>query len=100
GICSFNLHGLGRGSAQFPDAADYDTALRQRAEVIATQLQGCTVLALQETGQPDDARALAALLANEHGLDYRALAIEGAASYESEFPLTNSVLVDSSRVTV
>jgi hypothetical protein len=99
-ICSFNLHGLGRGTEQFPSATDYDAALRQRAQVIATQLQGCTVLALQETGQPDDARALAGLLASEHGLHYTALAIEGAASYESEFPLTNSILVDSARVTV
>jgi hypothetical protein len=100
GVCSYNLHGLGRGTAQFPNDAEYGIALRQRAQVIATQLQGCTVLALQEAGQPADAEALAAVLTAEHGLPYRALAIAGPASYDPEFPLTNSFLVDSTRVTV
>lgn len=100
GICSFNLHGFGQGTAQFPDPADYDAALRQRAQLIAAQLGGCTVIALQETGSPADAQALAQTLTTEHGLAYSALAIEGPSSYESEFPLTNSILVDSARVTV
>jgi hypothetical protein len=39
-------------------------------------------------------------LATAHGLAYSALAIEGAASFEAEFPLTNSILVDGSRVAV
>jgi hypothetical protein len=94
------LHGLGQGTAQFPNPADYEAALRQRADTIATHLVGCTVIALQETGRPEDAHALAETLATAHGLTYSAHAIEGAASYESEFPLTNSILVDSSRVTV
>jgi len=38
GLCSFNVHGFGRGEEQFPNAADYDAALRQRAEVIASEL--------------------------------------------------------------
>jgi hypothetical protein len=100
GICSFNLHGFGRGTEQFPDPADYDMALHQRAQFIASQLSGCTVIALQETGSPDDAYALAETLTAEHGLAYSALSLEGPASHEAEFPLTNSILVDAARVTV
>lgn len=100
GICSFNLHGLGQGTAQFPDAAAYNEALHQRGQQIASQLTGCTVIALQETGSPADAQALAATLTAEYALPYTALSIEGPASYEAEFPLTNSMLVDSARVTV
>lgn len=100
GLCTFNLHGFGQGEAQFPDPADYANALRQRAQVIASELLGCTVIALQETGSPEDAQALAELLASEHDLAYTALSLEGPASHEPEFPLTNSLLVDSARVTV
>lgn len=100
GVCSLNLHGLGQGEAQFPNAQAYTAALSQRAEVIAKQLAGCTVIALQETGRPADAEALAATLLAEHGLAYRALALEGPGSFEAEFPLTNSLLVDEARVTV
>jgi hypothetical protein len=100
GVCSYNLHGLGRGTAQFPNDTEYAIALQQRAEVIANQLQGCTVLALQEVGQPADAEALADVLATKYGLTYTPLAIAGAASYNPEFPLTNSILVDATRVTV
>ncbi|MCC6454141.1 MAG: hypothetical protein IT328_04310 [Caldilineaceae bacterium] len=100
GVCSLNVHGLGQGEAQFPDPAGYAAALRQRAEVIATELVGCTVVALQETGSPADAQALAEVLGTEFGLAYTSLAIEGPASGEAEFPLTNSLLVDSARVTV
>lgn len=100
GICSYNLYGLGQGSEQFPDPVDYTEALRRRGQSIATYLAGCTVLALQETGHPQDAQALADVLDNEHGLTYTALALEGAGSYDAEFPLTNSLLVDSTRVTV
>lgn len=100
GVCSFNVHGLGRGTAQFSNPAEYAAALRQRGQVIASELTGCTVIALQETGSPADAQALAELLATEQGLAYTALAIAGPASYAPEFPLTNSLLVDSARVTV
>lgn len=100
GICSFNVHGLGQGTGQFPIAAEYEEAVRARAEVIATHLSGCTVIALQETGRPADALALAERLATDYGLTYDALAIEGSATYEAEFPLTNSLLVDRSRATV
>lgn len=99
-LCSFNLHGLGQGSAQFPNADDYAAALRHRAQLIATWLGDCTVIALQETGRPEDADALAAALSHEHGLAYTALAIVGPASGEEGFPLTNSILVDAERVTV
>ena len=100
GVCSYNLHGLGKGSAQFPDAAGYEAALQQRAGFIAGELAGCTVIALQETGNPGDALRLAETLGRDFGLAYRGLAIEGPASYEPEFPLTNSLLVDASRVRV
>ncbi len=100
GICSFNLHGFGQGTAQFPNPADYALALQGRAQFIVDHLQGCTVIALQETGSPADAHALANTLASDYGVAYRALSIEGPASYEAEFPLTNSILVDNSRVTV
>ena len=100
GICTFNLHGLGQGTAQFPNADDYATALHHRAQLIATWMRDCTVIALQETGRPEDAHALAALLGSEHGLIYTALAIAGPASSEAGFPLTNSILVDATRVKV
>lgn len=100
GVCSINLHGLGQGNEQFPDPNEYAAALSQRAETIAQQLAGCTVIALQETGRPADAVALAATLLAEHGLSYRALALEGPGSFEADFPLTNSLLVDASRVNV
>jgi hypothetical protein len=99
-ICSYNLYGLGQGSEQFPDPVTYAEALRRRGQSIATHLAGCTVLALQEIGHPRDAHALAEVLSNEHGLTYTALALEGAGSFDTEFPLTNSLLVDSTRVTV
>jgi hypothetical protein len=100
GLCSFNVHGFGRGEEQFPNAADYDAALRQRAGVIASELTGCTVIALQETGTWDDAQAIASVLETDYGLAYDAIAVEGAASRDAEFPLTNSLLVDRARVTV
>jgi hypothetical protein len=100
GVCSFNLHGFGHGEEQFPNPSDYNAALQQRAEVIARDLPGCTVIALQETGTPDDAEALAHMLASEHGLAYSALAVGGPSSNDADFPLTNSFLVDSTRVSV
>jgi len=99
-ICTVNLLGLGQGSAQTPDAGDYAAALQQSARVIAQDLQGCTILGLQETGTPTDAAALADRLRSDFGLDYLALSFAGPQTTSSEFPLTNSVLVRRDRVQV
>lgn len=99
-LCSYNLNGLGRGQAQLPDAAAYAAALAQRGQTLAQMLQGCTIIALQETGTPGDAAALAAHLADVHGLDYAATALWGPASADSDFPLTNSLLTRRGRVQV
>lgn len=96
-VCAFNVHGLGRGPAQYPAADDYAAALRARAATVAGPLQGCTIVALQETGAPADALALAATLAEDYGLAYTAAALDGPASYAAEFPLTNSLLVREDR---
>lgn len=99
-LCSYNLNGLGRGPAQLPDAGDYAAALAQRGRTLAQMLQGCTIIALQETGTPDDAAALAAHLADVHGLGYAATALWGPASADGDFPLTNSLLTRQDRVQV
>lgn len=99
-VCSYNLSGLGRGQDQFPHADAYAAVLAQRAQTIASHLQGCTVIALQETGTPEDAAALAAELAAAHGLAYTATAIPGPASADKEFPLTNSLLTRRDQVRV
>lgn len=99
-LCTYNVHGLGRGSAQLPDAEDYAAALARHAAVIAGPLQGCTLLALQETGTSQDAHALAEMLGAAYGLDYTALALDGPASRAEDFPLTNSLLVRSDHVRV
>ncbi len=96
-VCTFNLHGLGRGLAQYPAADDYAAALRARAATVAGPLQGCTIVALQETGAPADVLALAAMLAEDYGLAYTAAALDGPASFEAEFPLTNSLLMREDR---
>jgi uncharacterized protein len=99
-VCTFNVHGLGRGEAQFSDAADYVRAIDRSARVIAESLHGCTIVGLQETGTPADAAALAAWLQDEYGLPYHAVAAAGPASEDVEFPLTNSFLVRTDRVEV
>lgn len=99
-LCTFNVYGLGRSTAQYTEADAYNIALRNRAAAIAESLHGCTVVALQETGTPDDAAALAATLRAEFGLDYRAAALPGPASAHPEFPLTNSLLVRNEQVTI
>jgi hypothetical protein len=99
-LCTFNLNGLGRGSEQFPDDTAYAAAVLLRAQVIAEQLQGCTIVALQETGAPDDAAALAEMLTSRFGLAYTATSLPGPASADEAFPLTNSVLTRSDRVQV
>ncbi|MEZ4835908.1 MAG: endonuclease/exonuclease/phosphatase family protein [Caldilineaceae bacterium] len=99
-VCTFNLLGLGRGSAQYPNDDDYNIQLRHRARVIAEDLRGCTIVGLQETGTPEDAQALADVLAADFALDYTAVAIPGPNTESSEFPLTVSLLARSDVVTV
>ncbi len=99
-ICNFNVYGLGRGSAQFPDPRIYDQQLGKRTRAIAETLQGCTVVGLQETGTPADVENLAALLRDAYSLDYVATALAGPGTQNSEFPLTNSLLTRWERVQV
>jgi len=99
-ICTFNLLGLGRGSAQFPEQHDYQAQVRKRALAISESLQGCTIIALQETGLPEDAQNLALELRDVFGLDYTATSLVGPQSSNLEFPLTNSLLTRNDRVQV
>ena len=100
GLCTFNVYGLGRGSAQFPDARAYEQQLAKRARAIAETLHGCTIIGLQETGTPADAQKLADFLAEVYQLPYEATAIAGPNSQSSEFPLTNSLLTRRDQVQV
>ena len=68
------------------------------ADVIAGTLQGCTIVALQETGTPADAQNLADRLARGHELSYTPVAVSGPLTLDAEFPLTNSFLVRDDRV--
>lgn len=99
-VCTFNVYGLGRGRDQHPNADDYARQLHKRAVAIAEGLNGCTVIGLQETGTPEDAANLAQLLNDEFGLPYAAVAIEGPNSSDRDYPLTNSLLTRTDRVTV
>lgn len=99
-VCSYNLLALGRGTEQHPDPADYDRELRRRARLIAEGLAGCTIIGLQEAGQPEDAAQLATLLTDEFGLPYTATALPGPQSSNPEFPLTNALLTRTDRVQV
>ncbi len=99
-VCSFNVLGLGRGQDQLRNAADYEAALRQRAEAIASGLQNCEIVGLQETGKPEDTENLARVLTEISGLDYSAIAFAGPGTASPAFPLTNSLLVRDDRVTV
>ena len=99
-VCSFNVLGLGRGLDQLRNAADYEAALRQRAEAIAGGLQNCEIVGLQETGKPEDAENLARILTEISGLDYSAIAFAGPGTASPDFPLTNSLIVRDNRVTV
>jgi endonuclease/exonuclease/phosphatase family metal-dependent hydrolase len=99
-ICTYNLHGLGRGSEQYTVPQEYDQQLAKRARTIAESLQGCTIIGLQETGTPADAEGLAALLRNSFALDYAAVSLAGPNTASLEFPLTNSLLVRRERVQV
>jgi len=99
-VCTLNAKGLGRGSAQYDDAAAYAQQLQKRALAIAEQLQGCTIIGVQETGAPQDAQNLAEALRADFGLDYNAVAVAGPLSSDLEFPLTLSYLVRADRVEV
>jgi len=99
-LCTYNLHGLGRGSEQYTVPQEYDHQLAKRARTIAESLQGCTIIGLQETGTPEDAERLAALLRDSFALDYTAVAIAGPNTASPEFPLTNSLLIRRERVQV
>jgi hypothetical protein len=99
-LCSVNLWGLGRGIDQFPAAMEYALQLQKRAHAVATALNGCMIIALQEAGTPEDAENLATVLRNRYGLDYEATAVRGPGTISSEFPLTNALLTRQDRVTV
>ena len=99
-LCTYNVHGLGRGSEQYTVPQEYDQQLAKRARTIAESLQGCTIIGLQETGTPEDAERLAALLRDSFALDYAAVALAGPNTASLEFPLTNSLLVRRERVQV
>lgn len=99
-VCTYNLHGMGRGSEQYWNPEEYDQQLAKRARTIAESLQGCTILGLQETGNPDDAERLAALLSSAFDLEYTVVSIPGPNTQSNEFPLTNSLLARSDRVEV
>lgn len=99
-LCTYNLKGLGQGSEQYRADVVYDRELRRRAWTIAESLGGCTIVALQEAGRPQDAQKLADLLQAEFGLAYMATALPGPQSNDPSFPLTNAVLLRSDRVQV
>lgn len=99
-LCSYNLMGMGSGTAQYLDPVQYARELRRRAVTIAEWLSGCVVIGLQESGQPRDAEQLAALLRSDFGLDYTATALPGPQSSNPEFPLTNALLTRRDRVRV
>jgi len=99
-VCTFNVLGLGQGTAQYRDDDEYADQLQKRALTIAQELHGCTIIGLQETGKPDDVENLANLLREEFSLDYDVTAIKGPNTSSFEFPLTNSFLTLRDRVTV
>lgn len=99
-LCTLNLYGLGRGSAQWPDEHAYIQQLAKRARAVAETLHGCTIIGIQETGTPADAQALADLLNSTYGFDYVATALAGPGTQSSEFPLTNSLLTRRAQVQV
>ncbi len=99
-VCTYNVHGMGRGSEQYWDPEAYDQQLAKRARTIAESLQGCTIIGLQETGKPEDAERLAALLAGTFDLDYTVVSIPGPNTQSNEFPLTNSLIARRDRVEI
>ncbi len=92
-VCSYNLHGFGTGTEQHPQPDLYDQALQRHANVIANSLHGCTIVALQEIGGPEDATALADALGSVYSLRYSPVTVKGPGSQSDEYPLTNSYLL-------
>ncbi|MCX6044389.1 MAG: endonuclease/exonuclease/phosphatase family protein [Chloroflexi bacterium] len=99
-VCTFNLYGLGRGSEQLTQDAEYQAQLHKQARVISESLHGCTILGLQETGRPEDAQNLARELQTSFGLSYTVTALAGPQTSNPEFPLTLSLLTRRDRVEV
>lgn len=99
-VCTMNLYGLGRGTAQFADEVEYLAQVRKRALAISERLSGCTIIGLQETGTPQDAANLSLELQTTFQLPYTATALAGPQTANPEFPLTNSLLTRTDRVQV
>ena len=99
-VCTFNVYGLGQGRDQHPSEDDYAQQLHKRAVAIAEGLAGCPIIGLQETGTPEDAANLAQLLTEEFGLPYTSIAFAGPNTGDPDFPLTNSLLARTDRVTI
>lgn len=99
-VCTFNLYGLGRGAEQFPDEHEYQAQLHKRALAISENLQGCTIIGVEETGTPEDARNLATELYTVFNLDYTATALAGPQTSNPTFPLTVGLLTRTDRVKV
>ncbi len=98
-VCSTNLYVLGKGSAQHPEPADFERQLQKRAKAIAEALNGCTIIAIQETGSLAVLNELADKLRSDYQLDYAAFAGSGYQADDSEFPLTTGLLIRNDRVT-
>lgn len=99
-VCSFNLYALGRGSAQYVNEVEYRAQLRQRAKAIHERLLGCSVIALQELGSPEDGNRLVAELHEQFGRSYQLTALPSPQMENPEFPLTNGLLTRPDRVQV
>lgn len=99
-VCTYNLHGMGRGSEQYWQPQEYDRQLAKRALTIAELLGGCTIIGLQEAGTPEDVTRLAAFLEQNFALSYNAVALPGPGTLSNEFPLTLALLARRNRVTV
>ncbi len=99
-ICTYNLHGMGRGSEQYWEPQEYDRQLAKRARTIAESLAGCLIIGMQEAGKPEDVEHLTTLLQSAYGLDYAPLALPGPNTTSNEFPLTNSLIARRDRVQI
>lgn len=99
-ICSMNLYELGRGTRQITDDVSYRAHLRKRALTISEQLQGCTIIGMQEAGTPADGEALAAELRDFFNLPYESTGLPGPQTDNVEFPLTIVLLTRTDRVQV
>lgn len=99
-LCTYNLHGMGRGSEQYWEPKEYDRQLAKRARTIVDSLAGCTIIGLQEAGAPEDIERLAALLQSAFVIDYAPVALPGPNSQSNEYPLTNGLIARRERVQI